>query len=162
MDVVFLRTKNYDNSRCVRKLYFFREPEDSFELKEVKPVWAWAVRKEDVSDFLQEYSDVEWDVVDVKEKYVYAVDFRTVDEMLTTTDAKKAIELFRTLKIEPFDTGKCVRKKSVGFDDGWDYMCWTVFESDYAVIVFGEEPEIVAIDKKPVKCPFDAEDFGFF
>jgi len=107
----FLHARNYDNSKCKRRL----TPKWL--------IWTWCLQEEDLKDFLEEYKDGKWEFIDVQGKYLYAVDFRSINKFVC------GISDFIPL-IEPFKAEKHSINKVWDVEETHYY-----FTNPYAVIV---------------------------
>ena len=110
----FLATSQYDSSRCER---YWGDAGHLWLLNEFygfKALWAWAVKEEDVEDFLNIYLDVEWSEIQIGERFFYTVDFRRFDQWVMGIIPWEELP-----PLEEFDPGSHTIEKIVewGYED---------------------------------------------
>ena len=153
--IIFIRTPQYNSSNCLRKLQFYTE-----DCEPVNVTWCWCIRKQDLQSFLKTYDDVQWKVIKPS-RYIYAVDFKIVDELLTTED-NNIEQLFKQLTLEQFNPEKhCLQRKTITRDNGYDVEAYDYFDNKYAIILSDKDIAWIGLsttDSNP-ECPFECEYF---
>jgi len=156
MNTMFIRTSSYDNSKCHRKLLFFTE-----DCELIKVTWCWCIKEQDLQCFLGTYDDVQWEIIRPK-KFIYAIAFKLVDELLTSEDDNSIRLLFKQLTLEPFNPEKhCLQRKTIVRDNGYDVESYNYFDNKYAVITCNHEVAWIGltdVNSEP-QVPFECEYF---
>lgn len=126
-----IKMRKYDNSKCCRMFC----PGD---------IHAWAVRSDDVDEFLAAYSDGEPEIIDVpNDAVIYAADFYDVDDWVMTPIYDPEClddEMNPEPELVPFDPEKhCIRKTYSRIDEFDDFS--PVFFNDYQLIIKERDSE---------------------